>query len=296
MKKRTLILIAVLVLLTLFTGCFSTRKSNTLIIGAKNFTEQDILSHAIKYLIEEHTDLSAITKGNLDSLLAFEGIKTGEIDMYVDYTGTIYGNYFGYKEKRTPIEIYNICKTELKEKFNLLLLDQLGFNNTYTISVRRETANKYNLKTISDLAKVASELTIGASIESLNREDSVKGIKPVYNMNFKREVAVESSLRYIAIENDEIQVTDAFSTDGLTMKYDLLVLEDDKNFFPSYHAAIMLNQNTATKYPKLLEVLGMLAGKLNDDKMRNLNYRVDVLQEEPEIVARDFLREAGLIK
>ena len=296
MKKLTLFFTITLILVMLFTGCFSSKKKDSIVVGAKYYTEQDILGHVLKGLIEEHTDISATVKGSLDSMLAFEGIKSGEIDLYIDYTGTVYGNYFGHKERRPPIEIYNICKKELKESFNLLMLDQIGFNNTYTMSVRRDVARKYNLKTISDLAKVAHELTIGAGIESLNREDSVKGIKQAYNMTFKREVAVESSLRYIAIENDEIQLTDAFSTDGLTLKYDLLVLEDDKQFFPSYHAAVVIRQDTADKYPALLEVLAMLPDKLDDDKMRSLNYRVDVNQEDSQLVARDFLKEAGLIK
>lgn len=296
MRRVTLFIVSALLLAILCTGCFSPGKKNAIVIGAKNYTEQDILGNTLKYLIEEHTGLSATVKFNLDSLLAFEGVKSGEIDLYVDYTGTVYGNYFGYREKRTPLEIYNICRQELKERFNLLMLNQLGFNNTYTLSIRRDTAVMYNLKTISDLAKVASLLTMGASIESLNREDSVRGITRVYGMNFKREVAVEGSLRYTAIENNEIQVTDAFSTDGLTMKYDLLVLEDDLEFFPSYHSAVIISQNTADKYPNLLTVLDMLSGKLSDDRMRALNYRVDVLQEDPQIVAMDFLKEAGLVK
>ena len=296
MRKATLLIVSTLLAVLLFTGCFSPRQKNTIVVGAKYYTEQEILGHVLKFLIEEHTDLSVTVKSSLDSLLAFEGIKSGEIDVYIDYTGTVYGNYLGIKERRTPTEIYDICKKELKDRFNLLMLDQIGFNNTYTMSVRKDTAAKYNLKTISDLAKVASGLTIGASIESLNREDSVKGITRVYGFNFKREVAVESSLRYIAIENDEIQVTDAFSTDGLTLKYDLVVLEDNLEFFPAYHAAAIIGQSTADKYPKLLEVLGMLTGTLNDDKMRSLNYRVDVNQEDPPVVARDFLKEAGLIK
>ena len=294
MRKTTVFVLSALLVVMFFTGCSS--KKHNIVVGAKNYTEHDILGNVLKDLIEDHTDLNATVKFNLDSLVAFQAIKSGEIDLYVDYTGTVYGNYFGYTEKRTPDEIYDICRKELKEKYNLLMLDKLGFNNTYTLSVRQDTAAKYKLKTISDLAKVSPELVIGASIESFNREDSVKGVVKAYGMNFSREVAVEGNLRYTAIENDEIQVTDAFSTDGMTLKYHLLVLEDNLNFFPPYHAAVIIRQDTADKYPELLKVVGMLAGSLNDDKMRDLNYRVDVAQEDPQLVAKAFLKEAGLVK
>ena len=294
MRKVTMFILAVLLLAGL-TGC-SSRQKNTIVVGAKNFTEQDILGNVLKLLIDDHTDLGTRITPNLDSLVVFEAIKSGEVDVYVDYTGTVYGNYFGYTEKRTPAEIYEISKKELKEKFNLLMLEQIGFNNTYTLSVRQDTAAKYNLKTISDLAKASPELIIGASIESFNREDSVKGVIKAYGMNFSREVAVEGNLRYTAIENDEIQVTDAFSTDGMTLRYNLVVLEDNLNFFPAYYAAVVIRQATAEKYPQLIDVLNKLVGTLNDDSMRDLNYRVDVLQEDPQLVAKNFLKGAGLIK
>jgi len=233
---------------------------------------------------------------NLDSFAIFEAIKSGALNVYVDYTGTVYGNYFGHSERRPAEEIYNISRTGLKERFDLLMLNQLGFNNTYTVSVRQDTADRYNLTTISDLVPVSPELIVGATVESLNREDGLKGVINAYGMNFRREIAVEGNLRYIAIENDEIQVTDAFSTDGMTLRYNLVVLEDDLKFFPSYHAAVIIRRDTAEKYPKLLEALNKLTGTLSDDKMRDLNYRVDVLQEDPPDVAREFLKAAGLIK
>ena len=294
MRKILLFLLSLMLAATLFTGCSS--KKNVVMVGAKAFTEHDILGNVLKFLIEEHTDLSATVKFNLDSLVVFEAIKNGEIDLYIDYTGTVYGNYFGYTEKRTPIDIYNLCKKELKERFDLLMLDQMGFNNTYTLSVRKDTVDKYNLKSISDLAKVSHELSIAANIESLNREDGVKGVVKAYNMNFIRAVAVEGNLRYTAIENDEVQVIDAYATEGLTLKYHLTVLDDDLSFFPAYHAAVIIRQASADKYPELLKVMDMLTGTIDDDRMRDLNYRVDVLQKDPQAVARAFLKEAGLAK
>ena len=295
MRKVILFILSVLFLSVFFAGC-SSQKKDTVVIGAKNFTEQDILGNVLKILIDEHTDLNTRVTFNLDSLVVYEAVKSGNVDLYVDYTGTVYGNYFGYTERKTPEEIFEISRKELKEKFNILMLDQIGFNNTYTLSVRKDTAEKYNLKTISDLARVSPELIIGASIESFNREDSVKGVISAYGMNFKGEIAVEGNLRYTAIENDEIQVTDAFSTDGMTMRYELLTLEDDKGFFLAYYATVLVRGATAEKYPQLLTVMNKLLGKLDDNSMRDLNYRVDVLQEDPQQVARSFLKSAGLIK
>ena len=294
MKKIILFTLSALLLVMLFTGC--SKKKETIVVGSKDFTEQDILGYIQWILINEHTDLNTSLVNNLNSSVIYEAIKSGDVNVYMDYTGTIYGNYFGHTEKRTPDEVFEIARAGMKDKFNILVLDRIGFNNTYTLSVRPNTAQMYNLKTLSDLAKVSQQFILGASMEFLNREDGLLGVKKVYGMEFKSEKAVDGALRYISMENDEIQVTDAFSTDGMLLKYDLVVLEDNMEFFPPYHAAVLIRQDTAEKYPQLVKVLNMLIGKLNDDSMRDLNYRVDVLQESPETVARNFLKEAGLIK
>jgi osmoprotectant transport system permease protein len=279
----------------LFIGC-TQRRGDTIVIASKDFTEQDILGYIKQILINENTDLNTRLVNNLGSWIIYEAIKSGEVALYSEYCGTIYGNYFGYTETKSPEEIFAIARAGMKERYNILMLDKIGFNNTYTLSVRPDTAQRFNMRTISDLARVASQLTLGGTMEFVNREDGLLGLKRVYNMAFRNEITIEGALRYTAISNDEVQVTDAFSTDGMLLRYELVVLEDDRDFFPPYHAAVLIRQDIAEKHPQLVEILNRLIGTLNDDSMRQLNYRVDVRQESPESVARSFLREAGLIR
>ena len=307
MKKIIASILSVLLLSMLFTGCTpraakdsssssSAAGGDTITIGSKDFTEQDILGYILKILIDENTDLNTRLVNNLGSWIIHEAIKSGEVSIHAEYDGTIYGNYFGLTETLPTEEITGIARAGMKERYNILMLDIIGFNNTYTLSVRPDTAEKYNLKTFSDLARVSHELTIGSTMEFMNREDGILGLKRVYNMSFRNELTVEGALRYTAIMNDEVQITDAFSTDGQLLRFNLVVLEDDLSFFPPYNAAVLIRQDIADKHPQLIGLLNRLPGTLNDDSMRDLNYRVDVLQENPEQVARNFLRSAGLIR
>jgi osmoprotectant transport system permease protein len=231
----------------------------------------------------------------MSSTVLFNALKSGDIDVVVEYTGSAYAHYLGHSELKSAEEVYDISVKELKERFQLLMLDPLGFNNTYTLSVRKDTAEKYGLKTYSDLAKIPNELVIGAGFEIFNRNDGIPNLKKVYGITFKDEKALDGNLRYVALENDESQITDAFATDGLLQKYGLTVLEDDKHFFPPYHAAVLVRASVVEKYPEIQAQLDRLTGLLPDDVMRNMNYKVDVLNENPVEVARAFLTANGLI-
>ena len=178
---------------------------------------------------------------------------------------------------------------EMKEKYDVEVLDQMAFNNTYALAVTKETAQKYNLKTISDLQKVASELTIAPTLEFINREDGLLGLKKAYGLEFKDTIGIDGSPRYTALQNNNAQVIDAFTTDGLLRKFDLVVLEDDKNFFPPYNAIPLVRRATLKKYPELERVLNQLGTYLTDEVMQELNYQVDELGKSPEQVAIDYL-------
>jgi osmoprotectant transport system permease protein len=293
MKRKVAVFAVVLGMVFLSMSCKGTKTS--IVVGAKDFTEQDILGNILYLLIEAHTDLKVEYKHEMSSNVVFAAIKSGDIDMYIDYTGTVYGNYLGYSEMKGAEAIYAIVVQALKDQYDLLMLDPLGFNNTYTLSVRKETAEQYGLKTYSDLAKVSQNFTLGATFEVLNRNDGIPNLKKAYGMSFKNEKAIDGTLRYTAIAKDEIQVTDAFSTDGLLMEYDLMVLEDDKQFFPPYYAAPVIRAQTAEKYPEVQNLLRKLSNVLDDATMRELNYHVDVLKESPTDTARNFLKARGLI-
>lgn len=297
-QKSILIVSASLLAIILGFNGFSriATNKNSIVIGSKDFTEQEILSNMIAELIENKTDISVERKLSLGGTqVAFSALKNGDIDMYVDYSGTAYGDTLKYPAISNVEEVYNTVRKDFKEKYNIDVLKQMGFNNTYALAVRKDTAEKYNLKSISDLAEVGDKLIAATSLEFLNREDGIKGLVKAYNFNFKDSIGIDGSPKYTALMNNESDVVDAFSTDGLLKKFDLVVLEDDKQFFPPYYAIPLVREEAAKKYPEIVPLIEALGDKLNDDIMSELNYKVDELKEDPEKVAIDFLKENGLI-
>ncbi|SLK34484.1 Putative ABC transporter [Mycobacteroides abscessus subsp. abscessus] len=300
-RIRIWIIVAIIVLLPLSTviANFSDGKSgkDTITITGKNFTEQEIMVYVMGHLIEEHTDIQV----NYESFLggtapAFEGVNTGNYDMYMEYTGTGLLSILKEDMVSDPDEAYDIVKKKFKEDYNLVWLEPFGFNNTYTLTLRKEDAEKYNIKTISDLKKMAPELTLGSEPEFLEREDGYPGLIDTYGIEFKNTQAMDSGIMYSAIKNGDVDVIDAFSTDGRIPAFDLQVLEDDQNFFPPYYATPVIREETLEKHPELEEVLAMLVGKIDNEKMQELNARVDIDKEQYEDVAVDFLKEEGLIE
>lgn len=265
-------------------------------IGSKDFTEQEILGNILSELIERKTDISVNRKFALGGTqVIFSAMKSGDVDMYVSYSGTAYGDVLKYKPISDVEEVYNTVKKDYKNKYNIEVLKQMGFNNTYTLAVTKETAEKYNLKTISDLAKVSNNLTATTTLEFLNREDGLVGLAKKYNFKFKDTVGIDGSPRYAALMNKESDVIDAFSTDGLLKKYDLSVLKDDKNFFPPYYAIPVIRAETLKKYPEIQPLVEEVGDLLNDEVMTVLNYEVDELKKDPKDVAVEFLQKNGLI-
>lgn len=265
-------------------------------IGSKDFTEQEVLGNILSELIERKTDISVNRKFALGGeQVVFSALKNGDIDMYASYSGTAYGDILKYPPIPDMKKVYNTVKKDYKDKFNIEVLKQMNFNNTYTLAVTKETAQKYNLKTISDLAKVADKLTTTTTLEFLNREDGMIGLSKKYNLNFKDNVGIDGSPRYAALMNNESDVVDAFSTDGLLKKYDLTVLKDDKEFFPPYYAIPIMRSEVLEKYPEIKPLVEEVGDLINDNAMSELNYEVDELKKDPKDVAVEFLQKNKLI-
>lgn len=299
MTKRWMVGISSILLVTAgaFTIYTKANAKDKIVIGSKNFTEQLILGNMLADLIENKTDLKVERKLNLGgSQVAFSALNKGDIDLYVEYTGTGLVNILNLPPKNDPEQVYNIVQEQFIKKYGIEQLEPLGFNNTYALAVRQDTADQYGLNTISDLAKVSGELILGPTLEFPNRDDGLIGLSKTYNMNFKDVKAVDGGLRYTALENDKSDVIDAFSTDGLLEAFQLKVLEDDKHFFPPYYAVPVIKQETLKEHPELKKAINSLAGKLTDEKMRGLNYKVDSLKQSPAKVAKEFLKTEGLIK
>ena len=288
---------AVLLAFVIITGFNNISTSDKVItIAGKDFTEQNIATHLMADLIEDRSDIEVKRKPNLGGTqVAFNALVSGDIDIYLEYSGTAYGDTLGHPPISDMEEVYNTVKTELKEKYDVEALEQMNFNNTYVLAVKQETADQYNLKTVSDLAAVGSKLTMGASLEFLNREDGVKGLVKHYGFEFGKEFGINGSNKYVALTNGETDVTDAFATDGLLKKFDLVTLKDDKGFFPPFYAMPLIRSDVLIKYPEIKGILAELSEVLTDEVMMELNYRVDELQEQPEAVALDFLTQQGLL-
>ncbi len=297
LKKIAGILLIVFVT-TIFVGC--QKESKKVVIASKPHTEQYILAEMLTLLVEEHTDITVEKKLGIGGGTAniHPAMLKGEIDIYPEYTGT--GWLFVLKKDliANPDELYTEVKKQYEKEYGITWLDIYGFNDTYALAVKRSVADKYNLETYDDLAKVSNQLTFGAEYDFFEREDGYNGLKKTYGFNFKATKEMDIGLKYEAISaggSAQVDVINAFSTDASLKQYDLKVLKDNKNFFPAYQAATLIRDETLKKYPELKEVLNMLAGKISDDEMIQMNYAVEKEKKDPVNVARDFLKEKGLL-
>lgn len=291
--KKVVLIITIMI----FAACGKKdAKVETIKIGHKNYTEARVLGQLFAVMIETHTDYKTDVKELGGTKIAFEALKSGDIDLYPEYSGTAYAAFLNESGLKDPDKVHKLVKDRLKAENNLDYLNPLGYNNTYTLAVRVETAEKYNLKTYSDIAKVSSELVIGATMEFLEREDGMLGLKNTYSgMEFKEEKGLDGGLRYTAIKDGKTDVADAFSTDGKLIAYNLVILEDDKNFFPPYYVAPLLNGEFAETHPDVIEALDKLSGQINETEMQNMNYRVAEDGVPARNVAEEFLKKKGLL-
>ena len=295
-KKFKLVTSGLVLLIIISSVATSFLKSkDTIVVGSKNFNEQIILGDMVASLIESKTKYKVQRKLNLGgATVVFNAMKSKDLDVYVEYTGTGLVNILKKPSISDPTKVYDIVKNDFAKNYGLELLKPLGFNNTYVMAVKQDFAKKNNVNTISDLSKISHSLNAGVTMEFANRPDGYLGLQKKYNLDFKSVKGIDGGLRYTALQKDETQVIDAFSTDGLLKKFDLKLLKDDKNFFPPYYAVPVVRAETLEKYPDLKNVLLQLEGKVSDEDMRNLNYKVDN-GEQSRKVAEDFLKSKKLI-
>lgn len=298
--RRLEIALAAVLVLAIAAGAatrLNAMRSDSIVIGGKNFTEQDILVHMMASLIEAKTDLRVERKPFLGGTQVTHGAMVkGDIDLYPEYTGTGWTSVL--KEQPLggePEKTYDRVKAAYEKNFGITWLKPIGFNNTYTLAMRKDKAGQLGIRTFSDLAAQAGGLTLGATHEFLERPDGFIGLKDAYGMKFKSTTGLDPGLTYGAVREGTTDVNDAFSTDGRIEAFGLQVLEDDKHFFPPYFAAPVIRQDTLQAHPELAGVLNLLAGKIDDRTMSVLNGRVDLEGGEPRKVAEDWLKEAGLL-
>ena len=284
------------IIVILFASSVITKKDHTINIATKPVTEQYIMGEMLSLLIEKETNLDVkLTHGvGGGTSNIHPSMEKGEFDLYPEYTGTGWSIVLK-KEGLYTEDKFGILNQEYVDKYNMDWVGMYGFNNTYGLAVRREIADKYNLKTYSDLKNVSSELTFGAEYDFFEREDGYNSLSKTYGLNFNKTVDLDIGLKYKALENNEIDVMVIFTTDGQLSASDVVVLEDDKAFFPSYICGNVVRLEVIEKHPELLEVLKKFDNSITDDEMANMNYQVESQGKDPVDVAREFLERKGLL-
>ena len=268
----------------------------TIRIGSKNFTEQLILGELMAQIIEAHTDLSVERRFNLGgTMICHEALVAGEIDGYAEYTGTGLVTVLKRPVESDADKVLSTVRLEYRRRFHVEWLEPFGFNNTYALTVRKSDAGKNGWTTISDLRTSADSLRAGFTAEFSERADGYPGVRKAYGFGFASVQDLEPSLMYQAVAKGEVDVVSAFTTDGRIAAYDLQPLTDDRRFFPPYFAAPVLRSKFLEAYPEVRRVLSRLAGVLDNDAMQKLNHEVDGKGRQPEDVAREFLKQQGLL-
>ncbi|GAB4453245.1 MAG: glycine betaine ABC transporter substrate-binding protein [Armatimonadaceae bacterium] len=244
------------------------------VLGAKTFTEQYILAKLLRQRLTEG-NFEVVENSGMGSAILFDALAGNSIDVYIDYSGTIWANVLKHDETGTREGVLKKTGEELKEKFNVVSMGSLGFENAYALAMKREKAEKLGVRTLRDLARVAPNLVIGGDYEFFGRPEWAQ-LKKTYGFNFKKRVSMDSSLMYQAVgETENVDVISAFSSDGRIAAYDLVVLEDVGRAFPPYDAIILLSPNAA-KISGLQETLQPLINSISDETMREANKIVDV--------------------
>lgn len=292
--KKLILIIMLFASTALLIACGGNQ--DKIVIASKPMTEQYIIVEMLTYLIEDNSDLEVEQKlgigGGTSNI--HPGMVSGSIDMYPEYTGT--GWLFVLEEEliTDPTELYQEVKSAYEEDFGIVWTGLYGFNNTYGLAMKESLANELNISTYSDLAAQSDSLTLGAEYDFYEREDGYPGLVETYGFDFETTTELDIGLKYQAISNDSVDVINIFSTDGRLEEFGLTVLEDDQNFFPSYHAATLVRQEILDEYPELIDILAMLEGQISDEDMTRMNYLVDIENQDPQDVAREFLEEKGL--
>jgi len=283
MLRLLLVVIAV-------SGC---GRRDHIVVGAKNFTESDLLAEIVAQQIERRTGLPIERRLHLGGTFVCDrAIKAGDIDLYVEYTGTAFTAILKQPPISNPDSVYRFVAATYARQFQLRWTAPLGFNNTFAILVRHADAERYGLRSIGDLARVAPQWKAGFGYEFLERADGFTGLARLYGLRFSQPPsAMDLGLTYRALAERRVDVIAGNSTDGQIAALDLVALNDDRHYFPAYQAAPIVRATTLEKYPAVSRALAELGGKISDGEMRRLNALADVEHQDIAEIARAWLAE-----
>jgi osmoprotectant transport system permease protein len=273
----------------------SRETARPVVVASKPFGESYLLAEMFAQLLEARGIGVERRLGLGATEIAFGALRTGAIDVYPEYTGTGLLAILHERPSPDPRAVFAQVAREFEARFRVRWLPPLGFQNTYAIAVRRETAQRLGLRTLSDLARAGPTLRAGLTPDFIGREDGLPGLGRAYGLRFREVRALLPAVKYQALAAGQVDVIDGYATDGLIARYDLVVLEDDRGFFPPYEAAALLAPGLTERRPAAVAALTELSGRLSEVTMRNLNRRVEVDNEPVARVARDALGTLGLL-
>ncbi|MEM9291972.1 MAG: glycine betaine ABC transporter substrate-binding protein [Acidobacteriota bacterium] len=267
-----------------------------IVVASKNFAESRLLAELFAQLLEEHADLPVERRLGLASTqVCFEALRGGAVDMYPEYTGTGLVSLLGMESSGSAAAALATVRRQFLQRWDLHWLAPLGFENAYELAVPRALAEERGLARISDLVAVGPELTAGFGYEFGQRPDGLPGLETTYGLRFGEVRALQQGIKYRAAAEGEVQVLDVYTTDGRLLTYDLVVLEDDRDFFPPYQAVPLVRGDTLRQHPQIAAALDLVAGVLDEDTMRQLNLQLQEEGATEASVARSVLLDLGLV-
>ena len=265
-------------------------------IGSKFFTEQVVLAELLAQHIEARTGLPVVRKTNLGgTLLLHKALLAGELDLYVEYTGTALTAVLNESPQGDSAATYRRVQQFYSDRFHLEVTEPLGFENTFAMVIRGDDAQNLHLQKISDIVPIAPRWRAGVGYEFLERPDGFPGLSARYGLRFAESPKVmDLGLIYRALLDHQVDIVAGNSTDGLIDALGLVALADDRHYFPPYDAVPVVRQSTLAKFPQLRAALADLAGKISASDIRHLNYAVDAQHQDAAAVVRQFRQSHGL--
>jgi osmoprotectant transport system substrate-binding protein len=300
MKRFLTLLFLSFAVLLLTTGCTPNLNTSSndanITIASKDFTEQDILGELLAQQIEATTNLKVTRRPRLGgSFVCHNAIVAGIIDAYIEYTGTALTAILKEKPVNGSKEVYEKIKQTYAQQFNLEVMPNLGFENTFAMIIRGEDAKRNNIQTLSQASQYTPQWRAGFGYEFVEREDGFPGLAKTYNLRFAKPPQImDLGLIYRALIQKQVDMVAGNSTDGQIARLGLVVLKDDKQYFPPYETVPIVRQETLKKYPELRTAIASLAGKISADEMQQLNYLVEGELRDIKDVVREFLKLKGL--
>jgi glycine betaine/choline ABC-type transport system substrate-binding protein len=293
LSRGVLLLLAFAVLLA--AGCRA-KRSDTIVVGSKNFTEQIVLAELFAQQIEAHSTLHVERRVNLGgTLLCHQALVAGKIDLYPEYTGTALTAVLNEPPQNDPSAVFHRVQEQYRARFGVEAMPPLGFNNTFAMVVRGDDAAKLHLRKISNIAPYAPKWRAGFGYEFMERPDGYRGWVEAYGLHFAGEPSIlDLGLLYRALADKQVDIVAGNSTDGLIAALGMVALEDDRHYFPPYEAVPLVRRAMLDKHPEASAVLGQLTGKISEDEMRRMNYAVDGRHRDPAEVVREFRKAKNL--